>query len=140
MLASGIEILEFIPQRSPMVMIDKLLFSNNEKTVSGLSIDEDCIFCENGHLSESGLVENIAQTAAAGVGYLCKMENKKVPIGFIASIKNLNVFHLPHAKDELRTEVTIINEVMDVTIINGTVHCKEILMAECEMRIFIKPD
>ena len=75
MLISGEAIIELIPQRHPFVMIDKLFFSDAEKTISGFEIKSDCILCANGTLSEGGLVENIAQTAAAGVGYIFKKEN-----------------------------------------------------------------
>ena len=46
-LASGDELLELIPQSQPMVMIDKLLFSNSQKTITGFKIEPTCIFCEN---------------------------------------------------------------------------------------------
>ena len=140
MLAKENEIFELIPQKPPIVMIDKLLFSDKQKTVSGLTINSECIFCENGFLSENGMVENIAQTAAAGVGYVCKNENIPVPIGFIAAIKDLKIHHLPSVESELKTEVSIQNQIMDVTIVIGKVWCDEKLFAECEMRIFIKPD
>ncbi len=139
-LISGNELLELIPQRPPVVMIDKFLYSDETTSISGLTIPSTCVFCENGLLSESGLVENIAQTAAAGVGYECKRENKKVPLGFIASIKNLEILNLPPIGAELRTEVKIINQVMDVTIIVGTVMMNDSLLAQCEMRIFLLPE
>ncbi|HMT29149.1 MAG TPA: hydroxymyristoyl-ACP dehydratase, partial [Bacteroidia bacterium] len=109
MLVQGIEILDCIPQRPPVVMIDKLLYTDHEKAITGLLVKETNIFSVNGFLSESGLVENIAQTAAAGVGYLCKLENTKVPVGFIASIKDLKIYHLPANGTEIITEVAVTN-------------------------------
>jgi len=140
MLATENEILEFIPQRSPVVMIDKLIYCDHEKIISGLKIEPGNIFFTDDFFSESGLVENIAQTAAAGVGYVCKMENKNVSVGFIASIKDLKIFKLPEVGDEIVTEVMVTNQVMQVSIIKGTVTCNGTILAECEMRIFVKPD
>ena len=140
MLASGNELIELIPQKPPMVMIDKLIFSDKQKTITGFKVTNDCIFCENGTLSESGMIENIAQTAAAGVGYVCKTENIPVPIGFIASIKDLKVFGLPTTDSEIETEVTRKDEVMGVTIIEGICRINEKILASCEMRIFLKPN
>ncbi len=140
MLISGKEILEYIPQRPPVVMIDKLLYAGLDKTVSGLLVDAGNIFFNNGAFSESGLVENIAQTAAIGMGYLSKQENKKVPVGFIASIKDLKIHHLPVAGDEITTEVVVTNQVMEVSIVRGVVRRGDSVLAECEMRIFIKPE
>jgi 3-hydroxyacyl-[acyl-carrier-protein] dehydratase len=138
MLASDNQILELIPQRPPVVMIDKLLQSGNNRTVSALTITSQNLFFENGHLSESGLVENIAQTAAAGVGYVCKIENRKVPVGFIASIKDLKIIALPPAGVEIITEAEITNTVMGVSILHGRVKLDGNILAECEMRIFVK--
>ncbi len=140
MLVSGSEILDCIPQRPPLVMIDKLLFSTSEKAISGMFIDENNVLVENGFFSESGLIENIAQTAAAGVGYTCKLENKKVPVGFIASIKHIKIHQLPAVGTEITTEVQVINTIMEVSIVAGKVWQNEVLIAECEMRIFVRPE
>ena len=140
MLAAHEQIHELIPQRPPVVMIDKLLYSGNNKTISGLTIEPGNLFFENGHLSESGLVENIAQTAAAGVGYICRIENRKVPVGFIASIKDLKIHQLPPVGSEITTEAEITNTVMGVSILLGVVKLKNQVIAECEMRIFVKTD
>lgn len=140
MLVSGSEILDCIPQRPPLVMIDKLLFSTSEKAISGMFIDANNVLVENGFFSESGLIENIAQTAAAGVGYTCKLENKKVPVGFIASIKHIKIHQLPAVGTEITTEVQVINSIMEVSIVAGKVWQDQMLIAECEMRIFVRPE
>lgn len=138
MLVQRDHIIDYIPQRAPIVMVHNLLACGDNATTTSFTVEETSIFYSNGRLSESGLVENIAQTAAAGVGYGCKLENRPVPIGFIAAIKDLQVHALPQLGDELRTEVVVKNEVMDVTIIEGTIRVKEQVMASCEMRIFLQ--
>jgi predicted hotdog family 3-hydroxylacyl-ACP dehydratase len=138
-IAKGADVVALIPQRAPFVMIDSLFFSDRVKTVSGFTVPGDCILCQNGVFTESGLVENIAQTAAAGVGYVCMQENTPVPIGFIAAIKDLVIHQRPAIGSSIRTEVVIENNIMDITIVRGKVLCGEVLQAECEMRIFLKP-
>lgn len=140
MITGEAGILEYIPQRPPMVMIGSLLHADEQRTVTGLRIEATNLFADRGVLSESGLVENIAQTAAAGVGFICKKENKKVPVGFIASIRDLAVHALPAVGSEIITETAVINQVMDVNIVRGVVRQGETILAECEMRIFIKPE
>ncbi len=134
------DILEFIPQRPPFAMIHRLHYSDSVKTISGLTVRKDNLFFQNGFLAESGMVENIAQTAAAGVGYVCKNENRKVPVGFIASIKDLEIYQLPPEGAELVTEAVITNSVMQVSIVKGKITWEGNIIAECEMRIFVKPD
>ena len=126
-----------IPQRHPFVMIDKLLSYNETTTKTGFSIKADNIFVEDGLFREPGLVENIAQTAAARAGYVSQTENKPVLVGYIGSISNLRVFFLPKNGDELITEITIENQIFDVTLISGKITCNEQLIAQCKMKIFI---
>jgi predicted hotdog family 3-hydroxylacyl-ACP dehydratase len=140
MIAGKEDIPEYIPQRPPMVMISSLLHSDDQTTITGLHIEPANLFAGRGVLSESGLVENIAQTAAAGVGFSCKKENKKVPVGFIASIRDLVVHALPAVGTDIVTETVVTNQVMDVSIVKGVVRQGEAVLAECEMRIFIKPE
>lgn len=130
-------ILPIIPQRPPFVMIDKLFYSNEKFTCSGFVIPSGNLFVENGVFGVPGLVENIAQTAAARAGYIARKENVSVPIGYIGAIKNLEIIRLPEVNDELETEITIKNQIFNVTIISGRVKCKKLIIAQCEMKIFI---
>lgn len=126
-----------IPQRPPFVMIDTLISSGGQSTTTGFVIRKDNIFVENGIFKEPGLVENIAQTAAARAGYISQKENKPVAVGYIGSVNNLKVFALPQTGDELITEITIENQIFDVTLISGRITCNGQLVAQCNMKIFI---
>ena len=138
MLAKGIEITEYIPQRNPFVMIDTLFYADEIKSVSGFLILPDNVMVEDGFLSENALVENIAQTAAAGIGYDCKKRNVEVPIGYIAAIKDLNIITLPAVGDIINTEVIVTNQVLNISVVKGIVKHNDNIIANCEMRIFIK--
>ena len=126
-----------IPQRPPFVMIDKLLSFSENTTTTGFSIKEDNIFVENSLFKEPGLIENIAQTAAARAGYVSQTENKPVLVGYIGAVNNLQVFLLPKTGDELITEITIENQIFDVTLISGKITCNGQPVAQCKMKIFI---
>jgi predicted hotdog family 3-hydroxylacyl-ACP dehydratase len=118
-------------------MIDKLLSFSETTTTTGFSIKADNIFVEHGMLKEPGLVENIAQTAAARAGYVSHTENKPVLVGYIGSINNLQVFSLPKTGSELITEIIIENQIFDVTLISGKITCNGLPVAQCKMKIFI---
>ena len=134
------DILPLIPQRPPFVMISKLLSSDESSTRTSFQIREENIFVEKGFLREPGLMENIAQTAAARAGYMARMANMPVQVGYIGAVKNLEIIgDLPKAGEELITEIKIKDQVFDVTIISGTIWCKEVVVAQCEMKIFIRP-
>lgn len=127
-----------IPQHPPFVMIDELLYSDDLITRSRFKIKAENVLTFDGEFSEGGLMENIAQTAAAREGYFAQQNNEPIRVGYIGAVKNLAVFHLPKVNDELITEIKIENQVFDVSIISGKVWCNEVLMAECEMKIFLQ--
>jgi 3-hydroxymyristoyl/3-hydroxydecanoyl-(acyl carrier protein) dehydratase len=138
MIAQGNDMLLYIPQRPPVVMVDSLIEATETKIISGLTINSSNIFVTYNKLSESGLVENIAQTAAAGIGYKQVVEKAPVNLGYIAAIKSLQIHFLPNVGEQLFTTVEVVNNVMDITIVMGKVMVNNNIAAECEMRIFTK--
>jgi len=143
-IAEGDNLLKLIPQRPPMVMVDKLFSSDEEKCITGLHITEKNIFCRDGFFREPGLIENMAQTAAAQSGYNSSLKaaagNYKAPVGFIGAIKDLKIYSLPPVNAELLTEVKILHHVFDATVIHAFITYGNERIAECEMKIFIKKD
>jgi len=130
-------ILELIPQKPPFVMVDELLACADNTATTRLTIRADNIFVQDGEFKEPGLVENIAQTAAARSGYVSKTENRPVPVGYIGAVNNLQVHALPGTGDELITEITIENQIFDVTLISGKITCNGNIIVQCTMKIFI---
>ncbi len=134
------EVLRLIPQAPPFVMIDRILQADKTCTRSTLTVRNDNVFVENGFLKEPGLLENIAQTAAAGVGMEAQKENRPAPIGYIGAVKNFEVFELPEVSMILETEIKVSNHILNATIISGEVWSGTALLARCEMKIFIQPE
>jgi 3-hydroxymyristoyl/3-hydroxydecanoyl-(acyl carrier protein) dehydratase len=133
-----INILELLPQQPPFVMVDTLLFCDHETTKTALTVRKDNIFFDNGVLSESGVIENIAQTCAARMGFINKyLCNDTVKIGFIGSIKDLTFNELPKTGDQLTTSIETVSEVFAITLVNAKVEVDGKLIASCEMKISI---
>ncbi len=132
-----LDILSLIPQKPPFVMVDELLFSDDNITRTKFTVPAENVFVINGEFSEAGLMENMAQTAAAGSGNMARIENRPVSIGYIGQVKNLEIFELPKVGDELITEIKIEVQVFDAAIVSGKVLKADILIARCEMKIFI---
>lgn len=129
-------ILQFIPQRHPFVMVDQLLDADDKSATANFTVTAENIFCENGFFSEAGLLENIAQTVAAGNGYNEQIENKKVTGGYIVGVKNFEVFFLPKINDVLTTDIVVTGKLFNMTAISGKIVCNNRPVAKCEMKIF----
>jgi predicted hotdog family 3-hydroxylacyl-ACP dehydratase len=132
-----INILELVPQRAPFLMVDDIIDSDEKKTITSFYIKEDNLLVKDGKFSEAGLVENIAQTAAAGAGITAARKNKPVAIGYIAAVQNLEIAALPEINTTIHTEITADNEILNVLLITGTATQNGKLLAKCNMKIFI---
>ena len=130
------DILSLIPQKPPFVMVDALLYSDNDLTKTSFKVSADNVLVINGAFSEAGLMENMAQTAAAGEGSLARIEDRPITVGYIGAVKNLEVFDLPKIDDELVTETKIETRLLDIAIVTGKVWRNDELIAQCEMKVF----
>lgn len=140
-LKLGEELLQYIPQRDPFVMVDKLYAIDDAKVTSGFTITKENVLVEDVAFQEGGLIENMAQTAALFAGYRAANLGKEAPIGYIAGIKDVVICKLPEVGDVLQTKVEIINELMNVQIAQARVIDREgQVLASCELRIFIKEE
>ena len=134
-----IDIHELLPQQEPFVMIEKLVQFDEQITVTETTIKQNNIFVDNGRMSASGLVENIAQTCAARIGYVNKYILKKgIQLGFIGAIRNMEINALPAVGDVIVTRVEVMEEVFGMTLANATVTCNGKTLATTEMKIAIK--
>ena len=132
------DILAYIPQRPPFVMIDTIIRADEQIVITGFTIREGHLLVENGVFTEPGMVENMAQTAAAGTGYRAQQENKPAPVGFIGALKGLQVYELPAAGTTIVTEVRFLQQVMNAHLVEGKIMQGNKELASCEFKIFLQ--
>jgi predicted hotdog family 3-hydroxylacyl-ACP dehydratase len=130
-------ILDFIPQRFPFIMIDCLTKADHHGFESTFEIKPTNIFIENNILQEPSLIENIAQTCAAGFGYLQKNSNSAPSIGYIGSITKLIVHNLPIVGSIIKTRVQVLRQFENVYLIEGCTNLNNDRLLECEMKIVL---
>lgn len=135
-----IDITKIIPQRPPFVMVDHLINADEKTAETSFLILPENLLVENGYLIEAGLMENIAQTAAAKAGYEALQKNKLIERGYIASVKNFEINSLPAVGEEIRTTITNLDTIMNMMVIGATVQSNEKIIATCEMTILIEKE
>src|ERR1700744_5378500 len=116
------DILKLIPQKPPFVMVDKLLYSDDNIHRTSFVVQAGNVLVIEGKITAAGLMENMAQTAAAGEGNLARIEDRPIDIGFIAGVKDLDVFELPQVGEELTTEVKFETRLLNAAIVTGKVY------------------
>jgi predicted hotdog family 3-hydroxylacyl-ACP dehydratase len=134
------DILDLLPQRPPFIMVDRLTCYDPVTTKTAFKVKRDNLFCRDGIMEESGLIENIAQTCAARMGYKEKTEPQRdgvIKIGFIGMIKTMHIFRNPHVGEELETTVEIREDVFNATLVETKVESGRETLATCEMKIYL---
>lgn len=133
-------ILELLPQRPPFVMVDSLLYCDQTVTRTLLEVREDNIFNDKDHLSTAGICENIAQTCAARLGYLSLASGLPVRLGFIGAISNMQVLRTPVTGEKMVTEINVLQEVFNITLVHAVVRCDNDVIAETDLKIALGDD
>ena len=103
-------------------MIDRLEHFEMQKVISTYTVPEDGIFVEDGHLNASGLLENIAQTCAARIGYINKyILHRDLDVGVLAAVREMQIMEYPKVGDRLTTTIEVQTEVFGMIKIRAGV-------------------
>ena len=129
------DILTLLPQRPPMVMVDRLLHCNPVLTETELTIREDNIMVEDGRMGETGLLENVAQTCAARMGYINMNSGKEVRVGVIGALRDMEIHALPEVGSTITTRIEVSDEVFGMTLAQAESYCGDTLLCRGTIKI-----
>jgi 3-hydroxyacyl-[acyl-carrier-protein] dehydratase len=133
-------ILQFIPQRDPIVMVSGVLDFTDNFVKSEFKIESDNLFVHKDDFTEAGLIEHMAQSVALHTGISFHIKNLVPPTGYIGSIKTVEIFTLPKINQTISTDVTILHEIMGVTMVKTICKYKDQILASAEMKTVIAPN
>ena len=139
---STIDVLEFLPQRPPFVLIDKLISYSAQTTQvkTQFYIKEGGTFVDGGFFQPAGIMENIAQSCAARIGYCDWLFARPVKIGVIGAIKSMEVLELPKVGDTIITSITPKSEALGVLLAEAVVENQAgVVVAKCAIKIAVQP-
>lgn len=118
-------------------MVGALLASDGRVTQTTFVISGENVLVDGGYFTEGGLVENMAQTAAAGEGYNALLNGEAPKGGYIVALKNVSITCLPKAGDTILTTVTFLRSVLNYNILEGRVLLHGELVASCELTVLL---
>lgn len=144
-----IEIKKYLPHLKPMLMVDAIEHICTEEVLTHFHVSDDCIFVTNNELTETGLIENAAQTCSAisGQHYFneepaADVQNNPSVIGFISSIKKITVYKLPEINQLIQTKAYLISQVQmpgySICTLKVTTFHSDTLFLEGEMNLFLQ--
>lgn len=144
----AIEIQNYLPHRTPMLMVDIITAINKNSVATMFEIKEDNIFVENNVFCEVGLIENAAQTCSAIVGQNFffdenHQERKDVKVlGFISSMKSVTILNLPTVNDRIYTEGKLISRMdgddFSICLIAVTSYTDTKKLLKAEVNLFLQ--
>lgn len=129
------DIEQLIPQRAPMVMIDAMTHCDELTTSTKLEVRGCNIFVEDNHLTAEGMLESIAQTCAARIGYLNILAGATVKLGFIGAVKDYIVNSLAAVGEVIETTITVKEEIFGITLVDAVVESGGMVLATTTMKI-----
>lgn len=133
MLTDCTNITDYIPQREPFLMIDRIQIISEEIFDGEYTIKSSNPLTDGIYVSQSIMTEFFAQTCAAGFGYLTR--HQEVSPGFIGAIKKLQVYKHPSIGDTLASRVLVKNKFENIQLIEGVVMLGSETIFECRMKI-----
>lgn len=142
----NIDIKKFLPHRAPLLLVTHLSYIDEESATTEFHITSDCIFVQNNRLSETGLIENAAQTCSAIVGQSYFEEGdlegtSNNLIGYISAIKKAVIHQLPQVNETLVSKAKLISRYDSENLSICTVHCSSFrnddLIVDCTLNFLI---
>lgn len=127
---------DLIPQKAPFAMIDFLLLAEETKSITLTTVTKDKCLLQETYWSEAALLENMAQTCAAGNGYFFSQQKKEIPQGYIGAIKNVTINRLPLLNEEIQTQIEVTNKIGNASIAKAEIYIGNDCIAKAEFTIF----
>lgn len=126
-------ITDLIPQRDPILMVDDAQATANGVKAT-LMVRESNWFYMDGILLEAGLVEHIAQSAAAMVGLKADGDPHE---GYIGDVKDFTVLRLPLLNETIETLVNPVVQMDNITLIEAESYVNGKMVAKARLKVFI---
>ena len=138
-MLKGNEIKQLIPQREPFIMVDEIEATDGTHAVSALVVRSDNYFMlPDGTISETGVIEHIAQSCSALMGCLALDQHlTSPPVGLIGEVKHFECQRRPKAGEKVCTTIEFGFTFANVTIATGESRVDNEQIAKAQLKIFM---
>jgi predicted hotdog family 3-hydroxylacyl-ACP dehydratase len=129
---------EFIPHRSPMRWIEALTDCTDTTARATANFTADHFAVSDGVVIETALVECVAQTVAAALGYRARASGKvgAANNGMLAAVSNFKILSHPPLDKTLTIEVRELKRLGPMLLIAGTISFDGQLIATGELSLY----
>ena len=129
---------ELIPHRAPMRWVEALAACTETTATCTARFSADHFAVNNGMVSETALVECVAQTVAAALG--CRLRTAGNPgttnHGMLVAVSNFKILSPPPVEKTLTIEVRELKRLGPMLMIAGMISCEGTLIAQGELSLY----
>jgi predicted hotdog family 3-hydroxylacyl-ACP dehydratase len=125
-----------IPQQPPFRMINEINYFDDSMIICSYTISNENPLVEQNKFVSEGIIEFMAQSAAAFASKQNKTNNKENNIGYLVQIKSFNCNSLISVDNEIIAEITLINDITSFKIFQGKVFLNTKEIASAEIRTY----
>lgn len=140
-LLRSIDIHTVLPQQEPFVMVGTLTHFEPRTSTTETVVKPDNLFVEDGFLSPSGIMENIAQTCASRIGFYNRyILEKDVQIGYIGAIRDYVIQGKAPVGSVITTTVDVLEEIFGMTLARARVECNRQVIATAQIKLAVNDE
>lgn len=122
-------------------MVDAFLgFDNETRSRTRFTVRADNLFVVDGQMDACGVIEHVAQSAAARVGWIFRETGQEIALGYIGAVNDFQLHFHPRTGDVIETEMDVVQEVFNITLIEARCRINGEYFASCRMKIFLDND
>ena len=136
-MVKGEDIKRLIPQREPFLMVDAFEADGDNSAQTALTVGFDNYFICRGQLAETGLIEHIAQSAAALAGYQGQQQGEP-RIGLIGEVKRFECLRRPLVGETVHSTVHFGFSFGNVTMATAESRLGDDIIATAQLKIFMQ--
>jgi len=121
-------------------MVDGFEEGDDNRAVTTLSVCPNNYFIlTDGTMSETGLIEHLAQSCSALAGYQALSKAaERPPVGLIGEVKRFQCLRRPQIGERVRSTITFGMTFGNVTLATGQAFVEEELIADIQLKIFMQ--
>lgn len=132
---------DIIPHRGAMLLIDSLEASENGAGSARTTLPATCLTTgDDGVIDRLTLVELVAQTYAAVVGWEMIRAGHDFPIGYLVGVQKFACAAPARAGETLTVNVETVGEFEGFAIVEGTVLRGETVLATAKIKLWVPPE
>lgn len=135
----GADVVAVMPHDYPMILVDSLYGERDGWWCFGLEVTEETFFVEHGRMSRNGVIEHVAQGAAARAGYLTLVRQQPLRPGFLVALDKVQLPMTPCVGAHLETRLRIILDFEGYQVAEAITEAGAEMVFSGRLKLYAKP-